>query len=69
MILFGYLVIFFMEKVAFDHHGLLHDMEAEQKNVMPPSSLDEVRSDELNHTALGHAATSYSSPCFLYLHH
>ncbi|GMH78471.1 hypothetical protein TL16_g07813, partial [Triparma laevis f. inornata] len=41
MILFGYLVIFFMEKVAFDHHGLLHDMEAEQKNVMPPSSLDE----------------------------
>ncbi|GMH54357.1 hypothetical protein TrST_g10529 [Triparma strigata] len=37
-ILFGYLVIFFMEKVAFDHHGLLNDMETEQKSAMSPSA-------------------------------
>ena len=43
-ILFGYLVIFFMEKVAFDHHGLLNDMETEQKSAMSPSAaVDEVR--------------------------
>ena len=34
LVLAGYLLIFFVEKVAFDAHGALHDMEHAQDNKM-----------------------------------